>query len=205
MTEKQTYQVPMTTSKVQEMTKMALCVALLAVAAYISFPLPFTPAMVTGLTVAVNLVAFILPPKKALLVMIIYVLLGAVGVPVFVGGTAGLGKIFGPTGGFIIGFVVAAFAIGVLIAIIELPCTGQAYLPTIAYMVRDAHLRTHALLHLLLYNVLFIAPLVAIFILAAFGMTHERLAAALRQRAALVKFATAALFFVLFAVFLRSF
>ena len=102
-------------------------------------------------------------------------------------------------------FVIAAFAIGVLIAIIELPCTGQAYLPTIAYMVRDAHLRTHALLHLLLYNVLFIAPLVVIFILAAFGMTHERLAAALRQRAALVKFATAALFFVLFGVFLRSF
>ncbi len=114
MMDKQTYQVPMTTSKVQEMTKMALCVALLAVAAYISFPLPFTPAMVTGLTVAVNLVAFILPPKQALIVMIIYVLLGAVGVPVFVGGTAGLGKIFGPTGGFIIGFVVAAFVMSLL-------------------------------------------------------------------------------------------
>lgn len=102
-------------------------------------------------------------------------------------------------------FVIAAFAIGILISIIELPCTGQAYLPTIAYMVRDADLRIHALLHLLLYNLLFIVPLVAIFVLAAFGMTHERLAAALQKHAASVKFATAALFFVLFGIFLFTF
>lgn len=99
-------------------------------------------------------------------------------------------------------FVAAAFAIGLLIAIIELPCTGQAYLPTIAYMVRDAQLRTHALFHLLLYNLLFIVPLIVIFLLAAFGMTHERLTAALQKHAALVKFATAALFFILFGIFL---
>lgn len=101
-------------------------------------------------------------------------------------------------------FVLAAFAIGILIAIIELPCTGQAYLPTIAYMVRDAQLRIHALLHLLLYNILFIVPLVIIFVLAALGMTHERLADVLQKRAALVKFATALLFLVLFGVFLRT-
>ena len=104
----------MTITDTREMTKMALCVALLAVSAYISFPLPFTPAMVTALTIAVNLVAFILPPKEALLVMLVYVLLGAIGVPVFVGGTAGLGKIVGPTGGFILGFIVAAYAMSIL-------------------------------------------------------------------------------------------
>ena len=102
-------------------------------------------------------------------------------------------------------FVAAAFVLGALVAIIELPCTGQAYLPTIAYMVRDAQLRANALFHLLLYNVLFVAPLVVIFILAAFGLTHERLAAALARHAAAVKFATAALFFVLFAIFLFTF
>ncbi|MGD9611449.1 MAG: HEAT repeat domain-containing protein [Kiritimatiellia bacterium] len=99
-------------------------------------------------------------------------------------------------------FVAAAFVIGLLIAAIELPCTGQAYLPTLAYMVRDDALRLNALFHLLLYNVLFIVPLVAVFLFAAFGLTHERLAALLRTHAAAVKFATAALFFVLFAVFL---
>ena len=71
-------------------------------------------------------------------------------------------------------------------------------------MVRDTQLRTHALLHLLLYNVLFIVPLIVIFILAAFGMTHERLAAVLRKQAALVKFATAVLFLILFGVFLHT-
>jgi HEAT repeat protein len=102
-------------------------------------------------------------------------------------------------------FVVAAFVLGALIAVIELPCTGQAYLPTIAYMVRDAQLRANALFHLLLYNVLFVAPLVVIFILAAFGLTHERLAAALARHAAAVKFATAVLFFALFGIFLFTF
>lgn len=101
-------------------------------------------------------------------------------------------------------FVAAAFVIGLLIAVIELPCTGQAYLPTIAYMVRDAALRLHALLHLLLYNVLFIAPLVVVFACAAVGLTHERLAALLQRHAATVKFATAALFLALFAVFLLA-
>lgn len=99
-------------------------------------------------------------------------------------------------------YVIAAFVIGILISIIELPCTGQAYLPTIAYMVRDTDLRGHALLHLLLYNIFFIVPLIVIFILAAFGMTHERLTASFQKHAAAVKFVTAALFFLLFAVFL---
>ena len=101
-------------------------------------------------------------------------------------------------------YVMAAFGIGVVISIIELPCTGQAYLPTIAYMVRDTQLRAHALLHLLLYNILFIVPLIIIFILAAFGMTHDRLTAVLRKHAAMVKFATAALFLLLFAIFLMT-
>ena len=101
-------------------------------------------------------------------------------------------------------FVAAAFVVGALVAAIELPCTGQAYLPTIAYMVRDEALRLNALLHLFLYNVLFIVPLVVVFVLAAFGLTHERLAAILQKRAAAVKFATAALFLALFAVFLLA-
>ena len=68
---------------------------------YISFPLPFSPAMVTALTLVATLIGLLLQPKDALIVFIIYILLGAVGLPVFVGGTAGLGKLLGPTGGFI--------------------------------------------------------------------------------------------------------
>ena len=77
-------------SSVRKMTLTGVCVALLAASAYISFPLPFTPAKEAGLT------------------LLIYLLLGIVGVPVFVGGTSGIAKIIGPTGGFNIGFLVAA-------------------------------------------------------------------------------------------------
>lgn len=95
-------------SSVRKMTLTGVCVALLAASAYISFPLPFTPAMVTALTIMVYFVAFVMTPKEAGLTLLIYLLLGIVGVPVFVGGTSGIAKIIGPTGGFNIGFLVAA-------------------------------------------------------------------------------------------------
>ena len=66
--------------------------------------------MVTALTIMVNLVAFLFKPKQAGLIILIWMLLGIVGVPVFVGGTSGLAKVAGPTGGFIWGFIVAAMA-----------------------------------------------------------------------------------------------
>ena len=92
---------------IRTITKMSICVALCCVAAYISFPLPFTTAMITALTIAMNLAAFILTPKQTFIVMLVYTLLGCIGLPVFVGGTAGLGKVFGPTGGFILAFIAA--------------------------------------------------------------------------------------------------
>lgn len=85
----------------KEMTKMALLTALLCISAYISFPLPFTPAQITALTFVMCLIAFLLPPKQTFIVIAVYILLGAVGLPVYVGGTAGLGKLLGPTGGYI--------------------------------------------------------------------------------------------------------
>jgi len=97
-----------TLSGTRVMTRIGLCVALCAVSSYISFPLPFTPAMVTALTIMVNLVGFVLNPREAFITMLVFVLLGAVGVPVFVGGTSGFGKLLGPTGGFILGFLLAA-------------------------------------------------------------------------------------------------
>ena len=77
------------------LTKMALLTALLCVSAWISFPLPFSPAMVTALTLVATLTGLLLQPKDAFIVFVVYVLLGAVGLPVFVGGTAGLGKLLG--------------------------------------------------------------------------------------------------------------
>lgn len=86
-------------SNVHELTKMSMCVALCCVTSYISFPLPFTPGMVTALTFALSLTAYLLPPKKTFTVILIYILLGAAGLPVFAGGQ-GLSRLLGPAGGF---------------------------------------------------------------------------------------------------------
>jgi len=94
--------------KTRELTKMSICITLICISAYISFPLPFTPAMITAQTIIINLTALILTPKKSFIVVLGYILLGAFGLPVFSGGGSGFGKIFGPTGGFILGFLAIA-------------------------------------------------------------------------------------------------
>jgi len=75
--------------------------------------------------------------------------------------------------------VLAALLTGVAVSVLESVCTGQVYLPTIIFVLRDASLRAHALAYLILYNVMFILPLVVIFTLAYFGL----------QSSALVRFA----------------
>ncbi len=91
---------------VRDLTKMALCVAFCCVTAYISFPLPMTPGMVTALTIALGITAFVLPPRQTFLAIACYILLGAVGLPVFAG-NSGLGKLLGPAGGFYFAWLVA--------------------------------------------------------------------------------------------------
>lgn len=86
----------------RSITKIALCVAFFCVTAYISFPLPFTLSMVSALTLAMGLAAFVLTPKETFVAIAVYILIGLAGLPVFTGGTAGPGKLFGPTGGFIL-------------------------------------------------------------------------------------------------------
>ena len=88
----------------RNMTKMALCLAFCCVSAFISFPLPFTPGLVTALTVALTVTALVLPPKLTFITIAAYVFLGAVGLPVFPGGMGGLGRLLGPTGGFYFGW-----------------------------------------------------------------------------------------------------
>lgn len=92
--------------KISELTKMSICIAIICISAYISFPLPFSPVMITAQTIAINLIALILTPKQSFIVTLLYIILGTFGLPVFSGGTSGFGRIFGPAGGFILGFLV---------------------------------------------------------------------------------------------------
>ena len=92
--------------QVRDLTKMAMCVALCCVTAYISFPLPFTPGYVTALTFALSLSAYLLTPRQTFAVILIYILMGAVGLPVFAGGE-GLSRLVGPAGGFYFAWPIA--------------------------------------------------------------------------------------------------
>ena len=96
---------------VQELTTMALLAALLCVSSYISIRLPFSAVPITAQTLIINMIALLLKPKKAGTTVVIWILLGAVGLPVFSNGNAGFGVLAGPTGGYIFGYLIAAILI----------------------------------------------------------------------------------------------
>ncbi len=99
-------------SDIRKMAYASLFAALVAVGAYIEIPLPLVP--ITLQVLFVLLAGAMLGAKWGSLSMVVYVLLGLVGLPVFSGGSSGLGVILGPTGGYIFGFIIAAFVVGYL-------------------------------------------------------------------------------------------
>lgn len=100
--------------KTKDMTKLALCVAILCVTSFLVVPLPFTPIVISLHTIVVNIIGFILSPLQAGITILLYLLMGLMGLPVFSMGTSGPGKLFGPTGGFYFGFLLAVIAISLL-------------------------------------------------------------------------------------------
>ncbi len=87
----------------------ALFVAALA---QVRIPLPFTPVPITGQTFAVLLVGAALGAKRGAAALGAYLGLGALGLPFFAGGAAGIAHLYGPTAGYLFGFVVAAWLVG---------------------------------------------------------------------------------------------
>ena len=100
--------------KIYSMTKVAICVSLLSVVSYFALPLPMTPVVISLQSLAVGIIALILSPEQSAWAMLLYLLMGALGLPVFSGGTAGVGKLLGPTGGFYFGFLISAIIISAL-------------------------------------------------------------------------------------------
>ena len=96
------------------LTVTSFFVALLAVCAFISIPLPFVSF--TMQTFAVFLAVYILGTWRSLASVSVYIILGASGVPVFSGFRGGISVLLGPTGGYIVGFILAALISGLLIA-----------------------------------------------------------------------------------------
>ena len=100
--------------EIKNLTKISLCVAILCVTSYLVIPIPFSPVMIGLQTIMVNLVGLIFKSKEAVMTILIYLLMGLIGLPVFSAGTFGPGKLFGPTGGFYFGFLVAVLLISLL-------------------------------------------------------------------------------------------
>lgn len=102
-------------SRTTYLTLCGLFAAVMAICSVITIPLGFTPVPINLGTLGVFLVGGLLGKKYGTISMSVYVLLGAVGVPIFSGFRGGVGVLAGPTGGYIIGYIVAAFIIGLLI------------------------------------------------------------------------------------------
>ena len=100
------------TIQVKRMVHAALMAALTAAGAYIAIPIGPVPIVLQNLFVM--LAGLLLGGRWGLISIGVYLLAGAVGMPVFAGGTGGIGKFVGPTGGYLIGFAAAAYLIGVI-------------------------------------------------------------------------------------------
>jgi cytochrome c biogenesis protein CcdA/thiol-disulfide isomerase/thioredoxin len=94
-------------------------------------------------------------------------------------------------------FVAGAFVTGILVSLLELACTGQVYLPTIIFVMSVPELQVRAFLLLLFYNLLFILPLIVVFVLAYYGTGAQKFSQFLQQRASMVKLGMSFLFLVL--------
>lgn len=99
-----------TRSFIANLSAVIAGVALTALAAQISIPM--WPVPITGQTFAVLLVGTTLGAARGFISMSLYVLLGVFGLPIFTAGKSGLAYIAGPTGGYLIGFILAAVVTG---------------------------------------------------------------------------------------------
>lgn len=90
----------------------ALFIALISVGAFIAIPIGPVPIVLQNMFVL--LTGLILPPAWAAGCLVIYLLMGFAGLPIFAGGTSGIGKVLGPTGGYLIAYLPAAFIVSII-------------------------------------------------------------------------------------------
>jgi biotin transport system substrate-specific component len=95
--------------------KAAMFAAATAALAYVAFPVPFSPVPVTGQSFGAMIAGLLLPPRAAMGSQLAYLLAGAMGLPVYAGGRAGIGVLFGPTGGYLWGLVAGSYITSVMI------------------------------------------------------------------------------------------
>ena len=98
--------------KTSRLTKIALMAALLCVISPFAITFPFSPVPISLATLMLYLCIYILGRCDAVISCAIYLLIGLVGIPVFSGFTGGLGKVLGPTGGYLLGYLLLVYISG---------------------------------------------------------------------------------------------
>jgi biotin transport system substrate-specific component len=87
---------------------------LIALSAQIAIPLPFTPVPITMQTLTVLLTGMLLGSRLGMITLVVYLVEGVIGLPGFTQWGSGIAHLFGPTGGYLVGFVFAAGLVGFL-------------------------------------------------------------------------------------------
>lgn len=99
-------------NRTKELTVTGLMTAVLCILGPVSLPIPFSPVPISLTNFVIYTAVYILGMKRAATSCLIYLCLGTVGLPVFSGFSGGLGKLAGPTGGYLIGFLFLALIQG---------------------------------------------------------------------------------------------
>ncbi|MDD2414428.1 MAG: biotin transporter BioY [Eubacteriaceae bacterium] len=95
-------------TKTSRMVRVAMVTAVICILGPLSIPIPISPVPISLTQLGIYLAIYALDKKGATLATLLYLLIGAVGLPVFSGFGGGIGKLAGPTGGYLIGFVFLA-------------------------------------------------------------------------------------------------
>ncbi len=101
-------------------------------------------------------------------------------------------------------YLFSAVTAGFVISLLEFTCTGQVYLPTILFVTNIPSLKLSATFYLVLYNLMFIMPLLIIFGVVYWGVSSEQLAFFLQKRVSAIKLATSLLFFTLAGILITA-
>ncbi len=95
------------------------------------------------------------------------------------------------------GLILASLVVGFLVSLVEAVCTGQVYVPTIVLILKQETFRIKAWAYLFLYNLMFIMPLVLIFVLSLMGYSSDKFSSFLKKNMVLVKILLAIVFLML--------
>ncbi len=108
----------------------ALFTSLISAGAYLAIPIGPVPLVMQNFFVI--LTGLLLPPGRALAVVGLYLLLGAIGLPLFAGGTGGIAHLIGPTGGYLISYLPAVWAVAMLKGLLSSGFSGSLEKGTMA-------------------------------------------------------------------------